>query len=165
MPHALVPNQIYNSGGGGTTFNEIYAFSGDDIDIDPNRNFMLGKITLRTNSRHNLKHGDKIWFALAGDNSSGPIINCFQGPVGNRNFGPARNMGRSNMRNIGYMNRYTYGRYNSTRADEWDKTGPRVNQVWLRRVNMYFVGRCDDDREVVKTINYPLTCHVIMDWT
>ena len=165
MPHGLVTNQIYQTGGGGHTFNELYAFSGDDIDIDPNRNFLLGKITLRSNSRHNLKHGDKIWFSLSGHNSRGPVINCYQGAPGNRNFGPNRNMGRSNMRNIGYMNRYAYGRYNSTRAAEWDKTGPRINQVWHRRFNMYFVGRCDNDRENTRTINYPLRFHVIIDWT
>ena len=163
MAHGLVLDQIRNSGAGGQNFPELH--TGDEIDIDPNRNYMLAKITLRINTRHNLQHGDKIWFALNGHNSSGPVINIYQGVPGTRNWGPHHNMRRSNMRSIGYLHRSSYGRYNSTRAEEWDKTGPRINQVWQRRANMYFVGRCDNDREVVRTTSYPLECHVIIDWT
>ena len=159
-------NTVYNTGAHGQTYNEIYANTGDDIDIDPNRRHMMGIITLRANSRHNLKHGDKLWFTVNGMSSRGPIVNIYQGVPGVRNFGPHRNLRRSNIRNIGYLNRNTYGAYNSTRANAWDAAaGPRVNQVWQNRCNMYFVGRCTDDREVVDTTHTSVNCWVIMDWT
>lgn len=163
-PHGFQLDTVENTGVHGATYDEIFANTGEEIDIDPHRNVMIGTIVLRSNSRHNLRHGDRLWFSLNGYNSSGPIINVYSGYIGNRNFGAPANMRRSNMRNIGYLSRTTWHEYNSTRGDSWDQTGPRMNQVWRSKCNMYFVGKVEDNRLVNEIARSPIHCYVMLDW-
>ena len=79
------------------------AHGGQNVNIPP----VVGTIRLLNNVRHNLMHGDRLWYSFSGQmgNQNVEVHSAF---TSNRNFGAPNVLRRSNTTVIGHMSYQLY---------------------------------------------------------
>ena len=115
------------------------AHGGQNVNVPPGNSYVIGTIRLLNNVRHNLMHGDRLWYGYKGQMGSHPKIEVYSGFVANRNFGAPNQLRRSNVATIAHMDYRLYYALHRDRANEWDRTGPRLGQHYRRRINLKLI--------------------------
>lgn len=141
-PELLNELHVYTAPAGGVTIDDPYPFgAGEDIDIDPGRRYVLIPIKLMENTRHRIKMGDRLSYAVTGWSHSGPYITLLKAaPVSsNYNFGPHGYGHRANTRTIGYMKREGY-RAICSMQHQTSRHGLRPGVSSHQKVEVFFIG-------------------------
>ena len=127
-----------------------------DIDIPPNARFCRVDVRPMENTRHRLRHGDKLFYSETGWGLAGAYIAVFKAAPQAQNymFGPHHGANpRSNMRAVGYMTRATYRTLCDMIPAAADNEGRRPGHVSGSRLVMYFGGRWDHHLETMNDVD------------
>ena len=128
---AAIPGQIYIGPN-----QWLPAHGGQNGNIPAGNSYVIGTIRLLNNVRHNLMHGDRLWYSYKGQMGNYPKVEVHSAFTSNRNFGAPNALRRSNTAVIGHMSYQLYYALHRDRANDWDRTGPRLGQHYRRRINM-----------------------------
>ena len=91
---------------------------GQNVIVPPGNSHVIGTIRLLNNVRHDLMHGDRVWYTYKGHMGSHPKVEVHTGYVANRNFGAPNVIRRSNIALIGHMDCCLYYALHRDRANQ-----------------------------------------------
>lgn len=132
MSHGI----LYQAQNGGYTF-WTQDPGGEDIDIDEDYYFVIGTVKLRSNCRHDIRFGDRLWYALVGTGMLHPNVMVYSNYFTNRNYGPPNTLRRSNTATVGRMDEALYGMIHCQRPRAgWDRSGPRPGQHYKPKIHL-----------------------------
>ena len=130
---AAVPGVIYI---GPNQWLPNIVHGGSNVNVPPGNSYCVGTIRLANNVRHDLMHGDRLWYSYSGQMANHPKVEVYSAYGANRNFGAPNVMRRSNMALIGHVSYDLYYLLHQDRGNHWDRTGPRLGQHYRRRINL-----------------------------